>query len=440
MSKSQRISSPIARTSRRDFVKSAGIVGTALTVNLAFPQRLFAENSDTLKLGLIGCGGRGSGAVRDALAAEKNAVLVAVGEIFEPTAKSAVDNMKKEESIKDRIKVTPDTTYIGLDAYQKVINSGVDVVLLATPPGFRPQHLKAAIEAGKHVFCEKPMATDVPGVRSVLASAALAKEKKLALAAGFCWRADQACREFYGRVIGGEIGPVRAYHATYLSGPVKPMQAASSRPAGMSDVEWQLRNWYNFVWLSGDGLVEQACHSIDKIAWAMNGVLPVKATGNGGRVVPNHEGNIFDHIDVFFEFPDGVRATIAQRQIGNCYSDNSDYIVGATGVGHGGWNPPTITGANKWRYRGPNPGAEMYVQEHRDLYASIRKGEPKNDGTWMAHSTLMALLGRTAAYTGQEITWEQILGGQEKLVPDSLTWDQKLAIAPIATPGKTRFA
>lgn len=426
-------------SSRRGFLKSSAVAGGAAALHLALPQRGFAANTDTLKIGLVGCGGRGSGAVRDALTADPNTVLVAVGEVFESIAKSAIDNMKREASLKDRVKVTPETTFIGLDAYQKVIDAGVDVVLLCTPPGFRPQHLKAAVDAGKHIFCEKPMATDVPGLRSVMESAAKAKEKKLGLMAGFCWRKDQACRELFQRVHDGLIGPVRAYHATYLAGPVKPMPAPSTRPAGMSDVEWQMRNWYNFVWLSGDGLVEQACHSVDKIAWAMNGVLPVKCTASGGRVVPNHEGNIFDHIDVFYEFPDGVRASMAQRQISNCFTDNSDFILGATGVARGGWNAPTITGANKWRYRGPNPGADMYVQEHRELFAAIRQGEPMNDGVWMANSTLMAIMGRTAAYTGQEITWEQISEGQEKLVPENLAWNSTLAIPPMAVPGKTRF-
>lgn len=427
------------RASRRNFIKTSTLAGSALAFGIAAPQRLFAENTDTLRVGLVGCGGRGSGAARDALNADPNCVLVAVGDVFEAAAKGAVAAMKREASMTDRVKVTPETTFSGLDAYQKVIGAGVDVVLLCTPPGFRPQHLKAAVDAGKHVFCEKPMATDVPGVRSVFESAAKAKEKHLALVAGFCWRADQACREFYARIHDGMIGSVRHYHATYLTGPVKPMPPASTRPAGMGDVEWQLRNWYNFVWICGDGLVEQACHSVDKIAWAMNGVLPVKCTANGGRNIPNNEGNIFDHIDVFFEFPDGVRATMAQRQISNCYTDNSDYIVGSTGVGRCGWNAPSITGENKWRHRGPNPGAEMYVQEHRDLYASIRKGEPQNDGVWMTNSTLMAIMGRTAAYTGQELTWEQIMGSTEAIVAPDLKWDQALPVAPMAIPGKTRF-
>lgn len=426
---------------RRDFIKTSGALalGGAVAPFLAFPERGFAANTDTLKIGLIGCGGRGSGAASNALNADPNLVLTAVGDVFAPQCQSALNALRGEAGIKDRVKVTPETTFSGLDAFQKVIASGVDVVLLCTPPGFRPQHLKAAVEAGKHVFCEKPMATDVPGVRSVLASGEFARKNKTAITAGFCWRFDTACRALYQRIHDGMVGEVRAIHATYLTGPVKPMPPASSRPAGMGDVEWQLRNWYNFVWLSGDGLVEQACHSVDKIAWAMNGALPVKAVATGGRNVPNNEGNIFDHIDVYYEYENGARATMAQRQISNCHSDNSDYILGALGTGQCGWNNPVIRGKNPWRHQGPKPGADMYVQEHRELYASIRKGEPTNDTTWMANSTLMAILGRTAAYTGQEITWEDILKGKEQLVADPLTWDMKLPIAPLAQPGKTRF-
>jgi myo-inositol 2-dehydrogenase/D-chiro-inositol 1-dehydrogenase len=310
------------------------------------------------------------------------------------------------------------------------------VVILATPPGFRPQHLRAAVEAGKHVFCEKPVATDAPGVRSVLESAAKAKEKNLALVVGYCWRYDPARRAFYQKIHQGAIGDVRAIYATYLTSPVKAMPPASSRPAGMSDVEWQIRNWYNFVWLSGDGLVEQACHSIDKIAWAMKGVLPLKAVATGGRQFPNNEGNIFDHIDVFYEFPDGVRAFMAQRQIRGCYSDNSDYLMCSDGVGTIK-RDLTLTGKENWRYSGPK--ADMYQVEHDELFASIRSGKPINDGVWGAHSTLMALMGRMAAYTGKEVSWDEALNSQEKLVPDNLTWDMDLPIKPMAMPGQTRL-
>lgn len=437
-----------ASSNRRQFLRTsaaAALGGTliARAADTAAPSaaiRTFgpAVNNDKLKIALIGCGGRGSGAVRNALQADKNIELVALADVFPEQAGRALASLQNEERLKAQVKVQPDHLFSGLDAYQKAIDCGVDVVLLATPPGFRPQHLKAAVAAGKHVFCEKPMATDAPGVRSVLESVRAAKAKKTALVAGFCWRYDSPRREFYKRVHDGVLGEVRAVHATYLTGPVKPMPSADKRPAGMGDVEWQLRNWYNFVWLCGDGLVEQACHSVDKIAWAFKNEHPVKCVATGGRNVPNNEGNIFDHIDVFYEFEGGARATMAQRQISNCHSDNSDYVLGTKGVGTSGWNDPVIRGENPWRYKGEK--SDMYQIEHNELFASIRAGQPINDGDWMTTSTLMAIMGRMAAYTGQEISWEQALNSTDLLVPEKLTWDMALPIAPLAKPGITRYA
>ncbi len=426
---------------RRDFLKtsSTAIAGVGLAAPFVFSSEARAEiNSDTLKIGLIGCGGRGTGAANQALTADKNAVLWSVGDVFPEQAEGALRNLKNEAPIADKINVTGERTFSGLDAFEKVIASGVDVVLLATPPGFRPQHLKAAVEAGKHVFCEKPMATDVPGLRSVMESSRLALKQKTALVAGFCWRYELGRREFYNMILDGALGDVRGIHATYLTGPVKPMPPASKRPSDMGDVEWQLRNWYNFTWLSGDGLVEQACHSVDKIAWAMRDVPPLRCTANGGRQVPNNEGNIYDHISVFYEWESGVRATMAQRQISGCANDNSDYLVCANGEGLiKGISAPQMTGAKRWKYRGETPN--MYQVEHNELFASIRAGKVINDGEWMAKSTLMALMGRAAAYTGQEITWDEALNSNWKFVPDNLTWDMKLPIRPMAIPGQTKF-
>ena len=421
---------------RRDFIKTSAALGAAsLAVGT---NRMYAAGSDKIRIGLVGCGGRGSGAAAQALTTGEDVVLTAMGDVFEDRLQRSLKNLMDSKKFGERVKVSNNTCFVGLDAYQQVIDSDVDVVLLATPPGFRPQHLRAAVEAGKQVFCEKPMATDGPGVRSVLQSAAIAKEKNLALVAGFCWRYHLSRRAFYERVHQGAIGDIRTVYATYLTGPVKPMRPASSRPAGMSDIEWQLHNWYNFAWLSGDGLVEQACHSVDKIAWAMNGVLPLKAVATGGRQFPNNEGNIFDHIDVFYEFPDGARAFMAQRQISDCYRDNSDFLMGSDGLGKiKGWSDPTITGKETWRYRGPK--SDMYQIEHDELFASIRNGQPINDGIWMAHSSLMAIMGRMAAYTGKEITWDEAMNSQEKLVQDNLTWNMDLPIRPMSMPGKTQF-
>lgn len=424
-------------TTRRTFLKTS-TVATGALLTAGFASRLHAAGANTLKVGLVGCGGRGTGAAGQALSADKDTVLVGIADPFEGQANSCLNALKNNAAIKDRVQVTAGSIYTGLDGFQKLIDSGVDVVLLASPPGFRPQHLKAAVAAGKHIFCEKPMATDAPGLRSVLESVKAAKAKGLGITAGFCWRYDFARREFYQRIHEGALGELRAIYATYLTGPVKPMPAASTRPAGMSDVEWQVRNWYNFVWLSGDGLAEQACHSIDKILWAMKDVPPLKAVGNGGREIPNNEGNIFDHIDVFYEWENGVRGFMAQRQTTNCYSDNSDYLMGEKGTGTiKGWAAPMIKAGETWRYRGqPN---DMYQTEHNEMFAALRAGKPINDGDWMATSTLAAIMGRMAAYTGQEVTWEQALNSQLRLVPENLTWDMKLPIEPLAVPGKTKL-
>jgi predicted dehydrogenase len=298
--------------------------------------------------------------------------------------------------------------------------------------------LKAAVAAGKHVFCEKPMATDAPGVRSVMETVRAAKQKDISLVAGFCWRYEGARREFYKRIHDGAIGDIRAIYATYYAGHVKPMPAANERPSGCGDLEWQLRNWYNFTWLSGDGYVEQACHSVDKAAWALKDKSPLKAVAVGGRQTPNNQGSIFDHMFVVYEFPEDVRVFLGQRQIGNTHTDNSDYLMGSAGFGKiANWGSPIITGKEEWRYHGPK--TDMYQQEHNELFASIRSGKHINDGDWMTHSTLMGIMGRMAAYTGQEVTWEQAMNSQEKIVPDQIDWKMKLDLPRMAMPGVTRL-
>jgi predicted dehydrogenase len=275
-------------------------------------------------------------------------------------------------------------------------------------------------------------------VRSVIETVKVAKEKKISLVAGFCWRYELARREFYKKIHDGAIGDIRAIYATYYAGHVKPMPPAGERPKDMGDLEWQLRNWYNFVWLSGDGLVEQACHSVDKIAWALKDATPLKAVAVGGRSTPNHEGNIFDHMFIVYEFEHDVRAFMGQRQVGNAYTENSDYLMGSEGFGKiPGYDAPIIRGKETWRYRGAK--TNMYQQEHDELFASIRSGNPINNGDWMAHSTMTAIMGRMAAYTGQEVTWEEALNSKEQLVPEKLDWKMKLPIAPLAVPGFTKL-
>lgn len=423
--------------SRRSFLKTSSAAlaaGAVAAPFLSFPQKAFAQNSDTLKVGLVGCGGRGSGAALQAMNADKNVMLTAMGDVFEDRLNTSLKNLKT--SAGEKVQVTPETSFIGLDSYQRVIDSGVDVVLLATPPGFRPTHLKAVIDAGKHVFCEKPMATDAPGLRSVLESAEKAREKKLAVMSGFCWRSNYGERAIMERIHDGQIGEPMGLYNTYNTGPIW----VRPRRPGQTDLEYQLRNWYYFAWLSGDHIVEQAVHSLDKMAWAMKDVPPVRCVAHGGRQVrtgPEY-GHIFDHFSVVYDYANGARGFHFSRQQAGCATDNSDYIIGTDGIAKiKAFGPLEIEGENRWRFRGERP--DMYQIEHNELFASIRAGEPINHGTWMAHSTLLALMGRMAAYTGQVITWEQALNSQEKLVPENLDWDMTLPVPPVAMPGQTKF-
>jgi myo-inositol 2-dehydrogenase / D-chiro-inositol 1-dehydrogenase len=432
------VSAPVTR---REFLKSSAALGATLAVPAILPGRaLGADSAAVLRVGLIGCGGRGTGAAAQALKADPNVELTALGDVFADRLQNSLRSLQSSAEVAARVRVTSDKCFLGFDAYEKVINSGVDVVLLAAPPGFRPQHLAAAVAAGKHVFAEKPMAVDGPGVRSVLASAAVAKEKNLSLVAGFCYRYHDGVRALMQKVHAGDIGEIRAIHTAYNTGPVwcKPRQP------GWTDMEWQMHNWYYFTWLSGDHIVEQACHNLDKMAWAMKDVPPVSCSAVGGRQVRTggEFGHIYDHFGVVYDYENGVRGFHFCRQIANAAADNSDYFMGADGVAHivrSFTGPFVIRGKNSWRFREQRP-SDMYQNEHDELFASIRRGQPINDGVWMAHSSLLGIMGRTAAYTGQVVTWEAALNSQENLLPAKLSWDTAISVPPVAMPGITALA
>jgi predicted dehydrogenase len=427
------MNNPNSEVSRRDFIKASSLAAGVV----AFPSIASAQHkAERIKIGLVGCGGRGSGAANNALEADPGVQLVAMADVFPEKLEASLTGLSaKYAGSPGRIDVPKERQFVGLDAYKQLLATDIDVVLLAAPPGFRPLHFAASVEANKHIFCEKPMGTDAVHCRSLLESARLAKQKKLSVVAGFCWRYSNR-RSLFERIHNGDIGEVRGLYHTYLTGPVKPMPAPETRKEGMSDVEWQLRNWMNFEWLSGGGLVEQACHSVDKMIWAMKDVPPLRCTANGGRQIPNPGGNIFDHVTVHYEWANGVRGVMAQRQIGGCYNDNSDYITGEKGMAttKGGL---IITGANPWKYEGAN--FEMYVHEHKELYASVRSGAAHNDGEWMCQSTLMAIMGRMAAATGAEVTWEHMLKSKDNIWPENLRMDMDLPVLPMASPGKTKL-
>jgi predicted dehydrogenase len=421
-------------TDRRNFIKTTTTAVAASS--LIFPTVAQAQgNGSLLKIGLIGCGGRGTGAAGQALSADDNVQLHAVADVFETQARNSIKILSNQAE--DKVKVDEDKIFIGMDAYLKVLESDVDVVILTTPPGFRPMMLKAAIDAGKHVFCEKPVAVDATGVRSVMQSAQDAASKKLTLVTGFCWRYSFPRRALFEKIHAGAIGDITSMLATYHTGPVKPMPPASTRPAGLADVAWQVQNWYNFSWLGGDSLVEQAIHSVDKIAWAMKDIDPIAAVATGGRQIPAEDGNIFDHFHVAYEYPGNVFCHLASRQIPHCHGENNDFISGTKGSGIIAGGRVMIRGEENWRYDGEDN--DMYQQEHDEMYASIRSGAAKNDGAWMAKSTMLGIMGRMAAYTGQKVTWEQALQSKEDLAPDNLKWDDAFKPTPMPMPGVTKL-
>ena len=418
---------------RREFLKKTGAAAGVMAAG--FPAIISGQSvTNSLKVGLVGCGGRGSGAARQALTADKNNELTAIADVDESIVQQATDRLKGSTTIGSRVKI--DRAYVGLDAFEKVIST-VDVVLLATPPGFRPQHLTAAINANKHVFCEKPCATDSPGVREVIAAQKLAQSKNLSLVAGFCWRYNNMITEAVTQVHNGAIGRLVSHYSTYYTNPVKPLPPETTRPAGMSDIEWQIRNWYNYNWLSGDSLVEQAVHNADKIMWVMKDQPPLSVVGVGGRAVPANGGNIYDHFEVNYLFPNGYRVFLANRQSTGCFNGTLDFVMGTEGTLMLGSGPPRIEtpdGKVKWQWQGEE--YDMYQKEHDVLFAAIRAGKPKNDDLNLATSTLLAIMGRHAAYSGQQVTWEQALNSQVSLVPKPVDWNAKHEVPGLAVPGR----
>ncbi|MEO5995153.1 MAG: Gfo/Idh/MocA family oxidoreductase [Chitinophagaceae bacterium] len=424
-------------TDRRSFLKNTGtaVIGSSLVYGMGFPAEALGIKKPILKIGLIGCGGRGSGAALEALKADPDVVLTAMGDVFKDRLDESYAALLEAEP--SRVKVNQANKFIGFDAYQKVINSGVDVVLLTTPPCFRPDHLTAAVAAGKHAFCEKPVAVDAPGVRKVLAAANNAKAKNLSVMSGFCFRRDYPNRAIFGKVLNGDIGNVTAVSTSRYGGELwnKP------RLAGWSDMTYKMRNWYYHNWLSGDFIVEQAVHSIDMMAWAMGDKMPVSAMGTGGRQVRVDDiyGNIYDHFAIEYEYANGAKGFHFCRQQAGCAGRNTVDINGTLGnanivIGR----KYEITGKNSWKYDGEKNN--MFQTEHDEFFAAIRNGNAINDGEKMANSTMLAILSRMVGYSGQSITWEEAFNSNLALGPDinKYAWDFVWPTAPIARPGTTK--
>jgi len=418
-------------SSRRNFLKTsaAAVVGGVATRWGAIPA-VYAAGSDEIRIGLIACGERGTGAADNALESSPNVKLVAMGDVFKDHLDRSLKYLTKFGP--EKVDVPEDRQFVGLDAYEKVLASDVNYVILATPPGFRPLHLKAAVAAGKNIFTEKPVAVDGPGIRTVLEAYEEATRKGLAIGAGTQRRHQTGYLETMKRIHDGAIGDVVEARVYWNQGKIW----VFPREEGWSDLEWQLRNWYYFSWLCGDHIVEQHVHNLDVANWAI-GKHPVSAVGLGGRqvrIAPEY-GNIYDHFAIDYEYDNGVHVASYCRQMPNCQNNVSEALIGTKGFCQ--VNKYTISGKNSWQLEGKDN--KPYVQEHTDLIASIRSGKPYNELKSVAESTLTAIMGRMAAYTGQTVTWEQAMDSKEELMPAELGWNTPLAVAPVPMPGKTEL-
>jgi predicted dehydrogenase len=394
-----------------------------------------AAGSSTIKVGLVGAGGRGSGAAEQALTADSNAKLVAVADTFQDRLDEHLAIIKASP-VGARVDVPKDRQYTGFDAYKHVIDQ-VDLVLLTTPPHFRPIHFAYAVEKGVHAFVEKPMAVDGPGLRAFIQACKDAKAKNLSVVNGFCWRYHKPRRETMQQVFDGKIGEIIAIETTYNSQGV--WEPRRTREQCSSDMEYQMRNWYYYCWLSGDHIVEQAVHGIDTMAWAMHDSPPLRCWAVGGRqsrTDPRY-GNIWDHFSVVYEYPGDIRGYHHCRHWPDTATQTKDYILGAKGMADVFGDQ--ITGENKWRQRSTRSRKDMYQAEHDEMFAAIRAGKPINNGEQAGHSTLLALMGRTAAYTGRVITPKTILESKQNLSPPNYEFGP-LPTSPVPVPGVTRFA
>jgi predicted dehydrogenase len=412
---------------RRDFLKTATTAALATAVAESFPSAAPRAGSDAIRIGVIGCGGRGSGAVDDAISSSPGVSLVAMGDLFPDRLKDARARLK--EKFGAAIDVPDDRAFTGFDAYRKVLASDVNYVILATPPGFRPAHLAAAVAAGKHVFTEKPVAVDGPGIRAVLDVYEQGKTKGLGIAAGTQRRHQTGYLETMKRIHDGAIGRIVSARCYWNQG----FLWKKDRESSWSDAEWQIRNWLYFTWLSGDHIVEQHVHNIDVVNWAKQ-AHPVRALALGGRQVRTGSdfGHIYDHFAVDYEYADGTPLMSMCRQIGGCDSSVSESLAGEKGSCQ--VDKYTISGARAWKFA--EKDNRPYVQEHADFIAAIRKGEPYNELKTVAESTLTAIMGRMSAYTGKAVTWEQALNSKETLMPAGLTLGP-LPTPPVAMPGQT---
>ncbi len=418
--------------SRRSFLEKSKLAGAgAAAFTIIKPELVRGAGKEQLKAGLVGCGGRGTQAIVDMMRGTENVSIVAMGDLFEDKLEGSlakVRGQKDYDKYADRVKVDAEHRFVGFDAYKKVLASEIDIVMLATPPGYRPMHFEAAVEARKHVFCEKPFGTDPVGVRRFMAAAKKSEELKLTVMSGAQRRNDANYVETVKKIHDGAIGDVVATYAYWVGRPV--IQQKDGRNPKWGDMTWEHRNWYSFVWICGDHIVEQHLHNIDVSNWVM-GTHPIEVVSTGGAIWrPREElyGNIYDHFSSDFVYANGVRMSSYCRQFPEPAAMNvSEMIVGSKGRSNA-------------KDLGPNAKTVPYVAEHTAMAASIRGDGPYvNHGMTVAESTLTCIMGRESAYSGQKITWDQIMASQLDMQPKAFDYDLKMEPAPFPVPGTYKF-
>ncbi len=436
----QELNSQSDGLTRRNFLKT-----TAAATLVAGSGGVFAAGSDTIRVGLIGCGGRGTGAgIIDCAQSSPGVELVAMGDLFRDHLESAPERIKanlekRELPVNDIYKVKPDNMFVGFDAYKNVIASDVDMIILTTPPSFRPLHFRAAVEAGKHVFIEKPIAVDPVGVRSVLQTAELAKQKGLTVVAGTQMRRFEPIVETIKRLHDGAIGDITGGQVVRTGGAMRSWREDEKfKRDDWSEMEYQIRRWLFWTWLSGDFIVEMHVHNLDIMNWIL-GSHPVQCMGMGGRqarTAPEY-GNVFDHFSVEFLYPNDVRIEYMGTQIDEFTYRNDQRVSGTKGSAYLDFGNCVIKGANPYEYKGEpkNPA----VQEYADMINSIRNGDAINDGRQVAESTLTAIMGRMSAYSGRELKWDWVMqASQLDLSPDVYDFGDAPG-RPVAIPGVTEL-
>ncbi|MBM4074798.1 MAG: Gfo/Idh/MocA family oxidoreductase [Planctomycetes bacterium] len=428
---------------RREFLKSSTVaIGAGALGALNLNSAVFASGNDTIKVGLVGAGGRGTGAATQALSTNGSVKLTAIADAFQDSAENGLKSIKgnlKEKA--DRVDVAPERIFTGFDAYQKVIDTDIDLVILATPPGFRPIHFEYAVKAGKNIFMEKPVAVDAPGVRQVLEANKIAKEKKLKVGVGLQRHHQAPYLEAMQRIKDGAIGDIVALRVYWNGGGV--WEPRLKRSDAKNEMEYQMRNWYYYNWLCGDHICEQHIHNLDIGNW-VKGKTPIKANGMGGRQVrvDKRYGEIYDHHYVEYEYDDGSRMYSQCRHQGGCWNSVSEFVHGTKGTADPHGHVMPISG-DAYHFSGNSK--DPYQVEHDDLAAAIRKGLEYNEADNGAHSTMTAVLGRLATYSGKEVKWDVALNSNVSLMPNVFSFDANPPVMPnpdgtypIATPGLTK--